>query len=96
MCLRGEKRGTWFNFETHEKGNMLHLIQKILNLTFKGSLQYATQFTGDDLKATIKKANNKPLEIKEKLLSAKSKTTEYGVKLVQESKPIPGTIALLN
>lgn len=46
FCLYGEKRGTWFNFETGAKGNLIHLIQDTLNLNFKQSLDYAAKLTG--------------------------------------------------
>ncbi|WP_061449580.1 conjugative transfer relaxase/helicase TraI, partial [Legionella pneumophila] len=93
LCLSGEKRGVWHNFETQEKGNMLHLIQKTLNLNFKESLEYAAKLTGDDLKERIKIANKNPNNFQVKDTDKKRKTSDYGLQLVRESKPISGTIA---
>ncbi|MBA2650235.1 MAG: conjugative transfer relaxase/helicase TraI [Legionella sp.] len=93
FCLSGEKRGTWFNFETLEKGNMLHLIQKTLGLNFKESLECAAKLTGDDLKESIRATSTKPIEFKVKTDNKKTKTTEYGLQLAKESRPVPGTIA---
>jgi hypothetical protein len=93
FCLSGEKRGTWYNFETLDKGNMLHLIQKTFNLNFKESLEYAAKLTGDDLKESIKVMSKKTGEFKEKIDNKKSKTEDYGLQLARESKPIIGTIA---
>ncbi|HAU0908711.1 TPA: conjugative transfer relaxase/helicase TraI [Legionella pneumophila] len=93
LCLSGEKRGIWHNFETKEKGNMLHLIQKTLNLNFKESLEYAAKLTGDDLKECIKIASKNPNNFQVKDTDKKRKTSDYGLQLVRESKPISGTIA---
>ncbi|MFO8650758.1 conjugative transfer relaxase/helicase TraI [Legionella pneumophila serogroup 1] len=93
LCLSGEKRGVWHNFETQEKGNMLHLIQKTLNLNFKESLEYAAKFTGDDLKERIKLASKNPNKIQAIDSDKKRKTSDYGLQLARESKPISGTIA---
>ncbi|HAU1484343.1 TPA: conjugative transfer relaxase/helicase TraI [Legionella pneumophila] len=93
LCLSGEKRGIWHNFETKEKGNMLHLIQKTLNLNFKESLEYAAKLTGDDLKERIKIASKNPNNLQVKDTDKKRKTSDYGLQLVRESKPISGTIA---
>ncbi|HAU1234359.1 TPA: conjugative transfer relaxase/helicase TraI [Legionella pneumophila] len=93
ICLSGEKRGVWHNFETKEKGNMLHLIQKTLNLNFKESLEYAAKFTGDDLKERIKLASKNPNKIQAIDSDKKRKTSDYGLQLARESKPISGTIA---
>ncbi|HAU0661264.1 TPA: conjugative transfer relaxase/helicase TraI [Legionella pneumophila] len=93
FCLSGEKRGTWYNFETLDKGNMLHLIQKTFNLNFKESLEYAAKLTGDDLKESIRVMSKKTGEFKEKIDNKKSKTEDYGLQLARESKPIIGTIA---
>lgn len=92
-CLSGEKRGTWFNFETSEKGNLLHLIQKTLNMDFKESLVYAAKLTGDDLKESIKLHSIKPQEPKENTSNKPSKTQAYGLQLARESQPIAGTVA---
>ncbi|HAT6349346.1 TPA: conjugative transfer relaxase/helicase TraI [Legionella pneumophila] len=93
LCLSGEKRGVWHNFETKEKGNMLHLIQKTLNLNFKESLEYAAKLTGDDLKERIKIASKNPNNFQVKDTYKKRKTSDYGLQLARESKPISGTIA---
>ncbi|HHF0528707.1 TPA: conjugative transfer relaxase/helicase TraI [Legionella anisa] len=93
FCLSGEKRGTWFNFETLEKGNLLHLIQKTLNLNFKESLAYAAKLTGDDLRKTINSMPQNPKPNKEKTSGDLSKTQNYGKQLAQESEPVTGTIA---
>ena len=93
FCLTGEKRGTWFNFETMEKGNMLHLIQKTLNLNFKESLEYGAKLTGDDLKESIKAMDKQPNHYNKKHNIKEGKQDDYGMQLVRESKPIKGTIA---
>ncbi|MFT4058948.1 MAG: conjugative transfer relaxase/helicase TraI [Legionella sp.] len=93
ICLHGEKRGVWFNHETLEKGNLLHLIQHTLNLDFKQSLIYAAKLTGEDLKEQIKSRVNTPVIDKENQKIKPNKTKEYAVKLAQESKPIYGTVA---
>jgi conjugative transfer relaxase protein TraI len=93
FCLSGEKRGTWYNFETLDKGNMLHLIQKTLNLNFKESLEYAAKLTGDDLKQSIKVMSKSTTENQDKINSKKSKTEDYTLQLAGESKPIMGTLA---
>lgn len=93
ICLSGEKRGTWFNFETLEKGNMLHLIQKTCSLNFKESLAYAAKITGDDLKESIKNREKLSMNSKEKRSNQHSKTKDYAFQLAHESMPIRGTIA---
>ncbi|MDP3267676.1 MAG: AAA family ATPase, partial [Legionella sp.] len=93
FCLAGEKRGTWFNFETMEKGNLLHLIQKTCALNFKESLEYAAKLTGDDLKESIKTMGEQQNHFKLKHNIKEGKQDKYGMQLVQESKPIMGTIA---
>jgi len=93
LCLAGEKRGTWFNFETLEKGNLLHLIQNTLHLNFKESLQYAAQLTGDDLKESIKLSAQNYNIIKDNPPKEKKGTQDLAKRLAQESKPIQGTLA---
>ena len=88
IAMRGENRGTWFDFETSESGNLLHLIQRTLNLDFKAALTFAAKLTGDDLKLERPKA---PVVIKEKKRAGK--TNEYALKLANESQPIHGTLA---
>lgn len=92
FCLSGDKRGTWYNFETLEKGNMLTLIQKTLNLGFKESLEYAVKLTGDDLKQSIKPISPKRSEEKEPISHKQSNKQNYGFQLARESKPIAGTV----
>ena len=93
ICLQGDKRGTWFNFETGEKGNLLHMIQTELNLDFKTSLNYAATLTGDDLKKIM------PVAIKIKAVQdneiekKQSKTGAYAQQLEKESTSIAGTVA---
>lgn len=93
FSLSGETRGTWYNFETLDKGNMIHLIQKTLNLNFKESLEYAAKLTGDDLKESIKVMNKTSIVLNDKVNAKKSKTNDYGLQLARESKPIMGTLA---
>ena len=93
FCLTGDKRGTWFNHETNEKGNLLHLIQKTYNLNFKESLEYAAKLTGDDLKESIKAMGQQQNHNKMKHNIKQGKQDEYGMQLVRESKSIMGTIA---
>lgn len=93
FCLTGEKRGVWFNHETNEKGNLLHLIQKTYNLNFKESLEYAAKITGDDLKESIKAMGKQQNNFKKKDDIKQGKQDKYGMQLVQESKSIMGTIA---
>ena len=93
ICLAGDKRGTWFNFETGEKGNLLHLIQTSLNLDFKSSLEYAAKMTGDDLKETVQSTLQKTSPPHEKTDNKPSKTQCYAQQLAKESTPIAGTLA---
>lgn len=93
ICLAGDKRGTWFNFETGEKGNLLHLIQTSLNLDFKSSLEYAAKMTGDDLKGVAQSSVQKVSSPHEKTDDKPSKTLLYAQQLVKESTPISGTLA---
>ncbi|WP_230849021.1 conjugative transfer relaxase/helicase TraI [Legionella saoudiensis] len=93
ICLHGDKRGVWYNHETLEKGNLLHLIQKTLNLDFKQSLSYAAKLTGDDLKEQLKERGNRQYEPKEIKKSEPNKTQDYALQLARESKPINGTLA---
>jgi conjugative transfer relaxase protein TraI len=93
ICLIGDKRGTWFNFETGEKGNLLHLIQASLNLDFKSSLEYAAKMTGDDLKEMVQSTLQKISSPPEKTDDKPSKTQRYALQLSKESTPIAGTLA---
>ena len=93
ICLIGDKRGTWFNFETGEKGNLLHLIQTSLNLDFKSSLEYAAKMTGDDLKEIVQSTLQKTSPSHEKTDDTPSKTQRYAQQLAKESEPITGTLA---
>ena len=93
ICLQGEKRGTWFNFETGEKGNLLHLIQTSLNLDFKSSLEYAAKMTGDNLKEMIPFTMKNRVKQPEKSVNEQSQTQRYAQQLSKESLPIYGTLA---
>ena len=91
FCLQGDKRDTWFNFETGEKGNLLHLIQQTLPLDFKAALEYAAGLTGDDLFLSLKPINlkNSPLVSFKK----ESTTIDYAKQLAHESVALSGTLA---
>jgi len=93
ISMQGDSRGTWFNFESQEKGNLIHLIQNTLGLTFKEALAYASNKTGHDLKSSMQpiKTQKKAEQLKPK--EAKSQTKAYALQLVKESKPIHGTLA---
>jgi hypothetical protein len=94
VCLNGEKRGTWYNFETGEKGNLLHLIQQTLNIDFKDSLVYAAKLIGEEFKYTIPSQVHYNQEKKDKKISDKKNTTlDYALKLAKESQAIQGTLA---
>lgn len=93
FCLNGEKRGTWFNFETQEKGNMLHLIQNTLGLNFRETLEHAAKITGDDLTKTIALIPKERMKVPEKTKQKSSKTAAYAQQLALESQPIRGTLA---
>ncbi|OGV51924.1 MAG: hypothetical protein A3F46_05640 [Legionellales bacterium RIFCSPHIGHO2_12_FULL_42_9] len=86
--MRGENRGTWFDFETSESGNLLHLIQRTLSMDFKSALTFAAKFTGDDLNLERPKVSHVPKEKKRA-----GKTNDYALKLAKESQPIHGTLA---
>jgi len=91
-CLDGEKRGTWFNFETGEKGNLFHLIQKTLNLNFKQSLEYAAKLTGEDINTVINHERRVIIKNNSQLPS-KNKTQKYAEQLAKESIPLSNTPA---
>ncbi len=93
ISLQGDKRGTWFNFETGEKGNLLHLIQSSLNLDFKSSLEYAAKITGDDLKETVHSPIKTMVKSTKKNENEPSKARIYARLLSKESLPIHGTLA---
>lgn len=89
ICLTGDKRGTWYNFETEEKGNLLHLIQHTLGLDFKSSLSYAANLLGDDIKKI-----QYPVQMAQQPVKIKNnKTKEYALKLAKESTPVNATLA---
>jgi len=92
FCLQGEKRGTWYNFESGEKGNLLHLIQSTLKLNFTQSLEYAAKLTGDDLKVLIKQTPKKD-EATKSNKPDNSSTRDYARQLAMESVPVQGTLA---
>jgi len=93
FCLDGEKRGTWYNFETMDKGNLLHLIQHELGLDFKSSLKYAVELTGNMISEHRFTVNKKPESNQKKTKPETSKTYDYALRLARESKPIAGTLA---
>ena len=93
ISMQGDSRGTWFNFESQEKGNLIHLIQNTLGLTFKEALAYASNKTGHDLKPTMKPTTTTKKEDQLKPKEAKSQTKAYALQLVKESKPLHGTLA---
>lgn len=93
ICLQGDKRGTWFNFETGENGNLLHLIQASMNLDFKSSLEYAAKMTGDDLKEIVQSTIKNSVKSPKKSVDAPSKAQLYAQQLAKESSPISGTLA---
>ena len=86
--MGGENRGTWFDFETSESGNLLHLIQRTLNLDFKSALTFAAKLTGDDLNLERPKVADIPKEKKRE-----GKTNDYALKIAKESQPMHGTLA---
>lgn len=93
ICLAGEKRGTWFNFETGEKGNLLHLIQTSLNVDFKSSLDYAAKLTGDNLRTMVPSGAKTKAESHEESDTTPTKTQMYARQIARESLPISGTLA---
>lgn len=88
IAMGGENRGTWFDFETSESGNLLHLIQRTLNLDFKSALTFAAKLTGDDLNLERPKVADIPKEKKRE-----GKTNDYALKIAKESQPMHGTLA---
>ena len=93
FCLSGEKRGTWYNFETLEKGNLLHLIQNELGLDFKDGLQYAADLTGDTQIQYVRSVDQKQQEKNQEKPDVKSKTQAYALTIANESIPLSGTLA---
>ena len=93
ICLAGENRGTWFNFETGEKGNLLHLIQTSLNVDFKSSLDYAAKMTGDDMKVKVQSVSKNKVESTKKSDNTPTKPQIYARQIARESLPITGTLA---
>ena len=94
LCLHGEKRGTWFNFETNEKGNLFHLIQNVLGLNFKSSLQYAAELTNNMHSKIINHVNYPSVKKEQKLSTLPfSKTQLVAQKIARESVPVTGTLA---
>ena len=90
VSMHGEHRGTWFDFETSEKGNLLHLIQRNFQLDFKGSLAFSANLMGQDF--TLPEVTRPKVErIKEN--KKDDSTKAYAEKLSKESLDIRGTLA---
>lgn len=89
VSMQGEHRGTWFDFETGEKGNLLHLIERTFQLDFKAALNFAANLMGQDI------SKSHLHRVQPKLKTEKTKEThtkDYAEKLVREAYPIDGTL----
>jgi len=94
ISMQGNSRGTWFNFESQERGNLIHLIQNTLGLTFKEALAHASRQTGDDLTLATQQPRIQPKkETHPDAKGTERKTKAYALKLAHESNPIHGTLA---
>ena len=86
ISVAGDRRGLWHNFETGESGDLIKLIQDKTGLNFAETLKYASNI-GCYLVLP------KSIAIQaSRHTHTDNKTHEYAQKLVEESKPICGTI----
>lgn len=91
--VSGDKAGSFYNFETGEKGGMISLIMSELNLPFKEALSYANKLLGG---ANVSRPNHFKLQnetIKNSSNKMDANKLDYIKNLIQQSKPIENTIA---
>ena len=98
----GLMQGTWKDFESHEKGNLISLIERQYQYDFKQALQYAAEWAGiaPETKLTQTKPKMSKGIIDIKALTEKQTfdahqldKIEYAKRLVENSAPIKGTLA---
>ena len=94
--ISGHYRGTWTDFESGEKGNLIGLIQRERGLNFKGALEFGLDFLHWD-KATLTREVQiyRPAQsqLAKGFTSAQMKKINYAQKLATQSQPIEGTLA---
>ncbi|EKE00840.1 MAG: hypothetical protein ACD_21C00266G0003 [uncultured bacterium] len=91
--MSGDKKGLWHNFETGESGNLISLIKKETGLSFKETLQYATNMPGIVLPVAQKEQLDKvAIDEKNNTKIKDIKTKDYAIALARESLPISGTV----
>lgn len=97
IVINGKYKGTWKDFDTGEKGNLLTLIQKELNLDFYSALEYGAKIINYIPNSTLRSVVKKDIlkkAIKEVELTKHQKNSiGYAKQLVSESRDIKGTLA---
>ncbi|STX39287.1 DUF7146 domain-containing protein [Legionella feeleii] len=91
VTIQGEKQGLWFDHQTGEGGNLLQLIQKEKNLSFKEVLDFAGSYLGH----TAKSITQETIDISDVphlLDEDKQRTLRYARQLANASKPVQGTL----
>ncbi|MFJ1269999.1 toprim domain-containing protein [Legionella lytica] len=92
VTTHGSKQGLWFDHQTGEGGNLLQLIQREKNLSFKEALDEA----GAYLNLTPQHTTRAVIDVRdlgEHLDEDKQKTVRYARQLANASQPIQGTLA---
>lgn len=89
--LNGTKAGRWADFATGESGDLLDLIEAVLNLDTAGAIGWAKNWLGIDdperASAPWARARSKP----EKRDEDAAKRTEAALAIWSASRPAPGT-----
>ena len=97
VTVSGDYQGTWHDFDTGEKGNLLKLIQTKLGLGFKDALEYAAKLVNhipvQAIQAKIQKIEKIKDDEKLMLTDEQKQKVKFAQKLASEAKDIKGTIA---
>ena len=95
ICMHGDKRGLWYNFETGGSGNLLSLIQKETGLPFKESIKYVVDLFNGGLYVNSAKLQRQKIKTQthdKQIYNKEGKISKYAQKLATESQSIVGTV----
>jgi len=97
VTISGQYQGTWKDFDTGEKGNMLGLVQKEMNLDFKNALEEAAKLVnyipGNITHVPQKTQEKSRLPISTELTDYQKSQIQRAKKIANESVPIKETLA---
>lgn len=97
VVISGEHAGTWTDFATNEKGNLITLIQKEFNVDFKEALDIAAKMVNyipGELNLDSSRMTKPKSEAKEKEFTQEQKSKiKFANKLASEGKDIKDTLA---